>query len=89
MHPLVVPAELSLRRRRRLRRIPSEPVANDVVIKLFAPEKASIALARDFLRFLIDSGRRYRVIEFVRLFHALGKNLVEIGKGIGPNFAFR
>src|SRR6266487_3366037 len=69
--------------------ISSEPVANDVIVKLLAPKQSRVSLTRNLHRFFIDSGGRNRVVKFVRLFHALGKDLIEIGKGIAWHFTFR
>src|SRR6266571_7279299 len=82
MRPLAVPAELPLNWRRWLCRIARQPVANDVIIKLFAPEQSGVALARNLLRFFIDSGWRNRVVEFIRLFDSLTKVFIEICKRI-------
>src|SRR5438093_13545886 len=86
MTPFAVAAEVSLRRRWWLRGIASEPVANDVIVKLLAPKQSRVSLTRNFHRFFIDSGGRNRVVKFVRLFHALYKDLIEIGKGIACHF---
>src|SRR5206468_11396308 len=67
----------------------SKPVANDVIVKLLAPKQSRVSLTRNLHRFFIDSGGRNRVVKFVRLFHALGKDLIEIGKGIAWHFTFR
>src|SRR6266487_127913 len=82
MTPFAVAAEVSFRRRWWLRGIDSEPVANDVIVKLLAPKQSGVSLARNLHRFFIDSGWRNRVVKFVRLFHALGK-------GIAWHFTFR
>ena len=86
MRPLPVPTELSLRRRQWLRRVACQPVANDVIIKLFAPEQSGVTLARDFLRLLIHLRGNKRVIKFVRLFNPLSENPIEISKWIRRRF---
>ena len=62
MRPFSIAAEVSLRRRRWLRRIARQPFANDVIVELFAPKQPGITLARDLLRFvdpfLTESPRR-------------------------------
>src|SRR5207302_9991246 len=43
MSPFAVAAEVSLRRWRRLRGIASEPVANDIIVKLLAPKQSGVS----------------------------------------------
>src|SRR6266536_4848134 len=47
MSPFAVAAEVSLWRRLGLRGIASEPVANDIIVKLLAPKQSGVSLARN------------------------------------------
>ena len=81
MSPFAVAADSFAPAAARLRGIAIEPVANDVIVKLLAPEQTRVALTRNLHRSSSMSGGRNRVVKFIRFFHALGKDLIEIGQG--------
>src|SRR5437867_8166446 len=89
MSPFAVAAEVSLLGWRRLRGISSEPIANRVMIKLFAPEQPGIALASNLSRFLIRLRWNDCVVKLLRLFHSLREYAIEISERLRRRFVFR
>ena len=88
MRPLAVAAVVTLRRRWRLRGVAVEPGADDVVVKLLAPEQPRVSLAGNAARLVAHAGGRDRVVEFVGLAPALREDVVKLGKRFSGRFVF-
>lgn len=82
MLPFMVPAFKTFRRGRRLSCIAVEPVFDVIGIQLFIPEHSGEGLPLDsFFVFVLYVGLQ-RGVEIIRFPYPVGKDLIEIGKGV-------
>src|SRR5260370_28729322 len=79
MPPILVPSALVAVGRRGLIRIALEPVLDDVVVKLLAPEQAGVCLARNRALFGSRSGGCAVLVESVGVVVSLREGSVEFG----------
>src|SRR6266446_3634747 len=86
MAPSVVATLLPFCRRRRLHRVAVQPLLDDVMIKLFAPQHAGERLALNGTVFLTQRWRRELRIKFISFVVSLLKDVVEVRERIVATF---